>query len=145
MSIIFKNVTKDNWIECISLSVLEEQKSFVASNLYSLAQSKYDTEMRPVCIYDNEKMIGFAMYAQEPETGRTWIIRFMIDIKYQNKGYGKAALTELINLLKNTFNCTEIYLSYEPDNDIANKLYSNAGFVKTGEIEEGELVSKLSM
>lgn len=145
MSIVFKDVTKDNWIECISLSVLDEQKSFVAPNVYSLAQSKFDTEMRPVCIYDNEKMIGFAMYAQEPETGHIWIVRFMIDKKYQNKGFGKVALTELVNLLKNTFNCTEIYLSYEPENDIADKLYSNAGFVKTGEIEDGELVSKLSI
>lgn len=145
MNIEIRDVTKDNWKECISLSVLEEQKSFVASNVFSLAQSKFDTEMVPVCIYENNKMIGFAMYAKEPETGRIWIVRFMIDKQYQNKGLGKLALKELISLLQNKFHCMEIYLSYEPDNIIAEKLYSNAGFIKTGEIEEGEMVSKLNI
>ena len=143
MKIEFRNVSKSDWKECISLSVLEEQKGFIASNAVSLAQSKFDTEMVPVCIYNNDQMVGFAMYAQDPETDHIWIIRFMIDKNYQNKGLGKAALKKLIGLLQNTFECTEIYLSYEPDNTIADKLYGTIGFVKTGEVEDGELVSKL--
>lgn len=145
MKIEFKNVTKDTWKECISLSVHKEQKGFIASNTLSLAQSKFETEMVPVCIYKNEQMVGFAMYAQDPETNHVWIIRFMIDKNYQNRGLGTAALKVLIDLLRNTFECAEIYLSYEPDNITAEKLYSTIGFIKTGEIEEGELVSKLSL
>ena len=34
-----QEITEDNFAECVKLTVKEEQKAFVASNLYSLAQA----------------------------------------------------------------------------------------------------------
>jgi len=144
MSIEFKKITKNNWQEVISLSVNDDQTDFVASNVFSLAQAKYEKEMVPVAIYHCKVMVGFAMYGKDPATNRIWIVRFMIDQRFQKQGFGEAAIEHLVDLLMKTYNCTELYLSFEPDNIVADKLYSKAGFVRTGEIEEGELVMKLS-
>lgn len=34
-----RKITWDNWEECINLKVTEEQDNFIASNIYSMAQS----------------------------------------------------------------------------------------------------------
>jgi diamine N-acetyltransferase len=36
-----KPITKDNWEEAIELKVKEEQKLFMASNLYSIAEVQF--------------------------------------------------------------------------------------------------------
>ncbi|MPN03511.1 hypothetical protein SDC9_150741 [bioreactor metagenome] len=38
-----------------------------------------------------------------------------------------------------------VLLSYEPDNLVAKALYKSIGFVETGDIEDGELVAKLTL
>ena len=53
-------VTKENWRECINLKLSADQESFVSSNLFSLAQSKFETCRNPCAIYnDKEEMVGF--------------------------------------------------------------------------------------
>lgn len=61
----------------------------------------------------------------------------MIDEKYQGKGYGRAAALEVIKRLRQNENCKEIYLSCNPENIIAEKLYKSIGFERTGELNEG--------
>lgn len=85
MDLYFSDITKKNWEECIALSVSEEQNKFVASNVYSLAQSKFETEMCPLGIYVNDKMVGFLMYVKDSNACKAWIVRFMIDKSYQKK------------------------------------------------------------
>ena len=43
----------------------------------------------PMCIYDNDTLIGFAMYGmiQEPAYTRLWFDRLLIDKQHQGKGY----------------------------------------------------------
>ena len=139
-----KKINKDNYQECLDLQVSDTQKGFVASNEYSLAQAWvfYDTAY-PFAIYAEDKMVGFVMMGYYPEKDIYDIWRFMIDEQYQNKGYGKAALQLSIEYLKNEFHVKEIFLSFEPNNTIAERLYSKAGFKRTGEIDDGEIVMRL--
>jgi len=44
MNLIFKAIDNDNWRECIELSVEENQKCFVASNSYSILESKFEEQ-----------------------------------------------------------------------------------------------------
>lgn len=134
------DITAANWIECIKLSVLPEQKSFVAPNVYSLAESKYHPDMIPLGISCDGKLAGFAMIGYEPEKSKSWIIRFMIDAKLQKKGYGSEALAGLIKLLSEKYPHCDIRLSVEPENAAAIKLYEKFGFRATGEIDDGEHV-----
>ncbi|WDV44373.1 GNAT family N-acetyltransferase [Clostridiaceae bacterium M8S5] len=145
MNISFKEINKENWEECINLDVRKEQEKFVASNWYSILEAKFGEKLYPLCIYDNETMIGFLMYDFDPETGRWELSRFMIDKKYQRKGYGKMSMIQLVNLMKEKLGNIKFYLSIEPKNLIAQKLYESIGFKKTGEIMWDEEVMVIEL
>lgn len=138
MKIRFCEITEENWEEAIALKVRPGQEHFVASNLYSIAQSKVIPVMEPLAICSGERMVGFCMTGPETATGRIWIVRFMIGQAYQGKGYGRAALTALIPLVRERYHCQKIYLSVHPDNQTAIRLYTSLGFFPTGEKEFGD-------
>ena len=140
--ITLTEINQSNWEQCISLSVFPEQKNFVATNVFSLAQSKIFPDMLPLGICNDGQLVGFAMIGYE--TGRSWIIRFMIDSKHQKKGYGKEALDVLIKFLYEKYGKSPVRLSVEPENTVAIKLYESFGFIPTGEMEEGERVFELA-
>ena len=141
-----KKIDKNNYNECINLQVSDEQKNFVASNVYSLGQAwvYYDTAY-PFAIYADDMMVGFVMMGYYKPKGVYNIWRFMIDERFQRKGYGRAALRLAIGYLKEKFNVTEIYLSFHPDNIVAEKLYNSVGFQRTGEMEYDEIVMCLKV
>ncbi len=68
----------------------------------------------------------------------------MVDRRYQGKGYGRAAMRLLLDRLRTIPGCDEVAISYEPENDVARRLYASCGFRETGEIIEGETVARLS-
>ena len=90
-------------------------------------------------------MVGFVMMSYYAEKNLYDIWRFMIDERFQNKGYGKAALQLSIEYLCKEFNVKEIFLSFEPNNAVAEKLYSNAGFRRTGEMDGNEIIMRLDI
>ncbi len=143
--ITLRAVTKENWIECIKLSVNESQKAFVATNVFSLAQASVYSSYTPLAIYSDDLMVGFALYGVDPDDNQMGISRLMIDQRHQRKGYGRAALVQLIERIKREASARHaIYLSFEPQNKNAEALYTSLGFAHTGEVEEGELIMKLT-
>ncbi|EPL5454992.1 GNAT family N-acetyltransferase, partial [Pseudomonas aeruginosa] len=46
-----RTITRDDWETCIDLKVARHQAHFVASNLYSLAQSRFLPGFRAVGIH----------------------------------------------------------------------------------------------
>ena len=142
----FREITENNYDDCLKLEVSEDQKTFVASNVYSLAQAWvfYDTAY-PFAIYADNIMVGFIMMGYYKPKGIYNIWRLMIDKRFQGKGYGKAALVLAVKYLKEKYNVSEIFLSFEPDNTVAEKLYSSIGFQRTGEVENNEIVMCLKV
>ena len=138
MEVTLREIDKSNWRECIKLKVREDQQNFVASNVFSIAQSKVEPYCIPLAIHDGDTMVGFTMYALDPADGHYWIVRLMIDEKHQGKGYGKAAMLALLDRLKEFPDCDEVRLSYVPENLDAERLYLGLGFEKTGLVEDGE-------
>lgn len=116
MSIIIKNITKDNWEECIKLSVSKDQQAFLPSNAYSLLEAAYDPNIKTAGIYKDETMIGFSAYALDADNDLS-LTKFMIDESFQGKGYGKQALVKVLNKIKATYANKEIWLSIHPKND----------------------------
>ncbi|MCM1988895.1 GNAT family N-acetyltransferase [Oceanirhabdus seepicola] len=154
-----RKITWDNWEACISLEIKEEQDDFIASNKFSLAQSYVallNDELPPMtyAIHNDDTVIGFIMMyydtAEENDYGDEecyGICRFMIDKRFQGKGYGKEAFTQAIELIK-TFpqgKASVVYLSYNPKNMVAKNLYASFGFEETGEIDDGEAVARLNL
>ncbi|MBU9712614.1 GNAT family N-acetyltransferase [Evansella tamaricis] len=138
-----KEINEKNWEKCISLRVGKDQEQFVASNIYSLVQSRYETSYIPLAAYDEEEMVGFVMYGKDPDDGVYWIVRLMVGEKFQGKGYGKQILLKTMEQIKMLPDCGSfIITSYVPENTIAEKLYEKVGFIKTGEIIDEENIMK---
>lgn len=150
-----RKITYDNFNECIKLEPNEEQKNYVASNIYSIAEAyvvltNNECIPMPYALYNDDIMVGFIMLSygeddKNKDENVYGIWRFMIDKKYQGKGYGKEAMEKALELIR-TFphgKASTVYLSYEPENIVAKSLYASFGFEETGEIEEEEAVAKL--
>ncbi|MCY6356330.1 GNAT family N-acetyltransferase [Clostridium sp. ZS2-4] len=88
MNIEFKQIDRTNYNECIELSLNEEQKKFVAPNMFSLVESAYEPNLYPLGIYNDGKMVGFILYDFDVELDGWSMSRFMVDVKYQNQGFG---------------------------------------------------------
>ncbi|WP_044640321.1 GNAT family N-acetyltransferase [Risungbinella massiliensis] len=148
MQIQLKEITRENWKECIKLQPAKEQQHFVASNLYSIAESKFYPSCYTMAIYAAEVMVGFTLYGYDQDTdtlGEYWISRLMIDEKYQRKGYAKAAMLQVLQQLRETPDCKKVKISYHPDNQIAAKLYQSLGFKEIGMAEWQEMVAELDL
>lgn len=136
--ITLRTITLTNWQECIQMQLPEEQARLVASNLYSLAEAYVQPELTPRAIYAGEQMIGFVMTHHLEAENYTWIPRFMIGRDYQGRGYGRAAMQHVIDVLKSERPETPILLSLIPANVAARNLYLSMGFEDTGEHTHGE-------
>ncbi|WP_291563555.1 MULTISPECIES: GNAT family N-acetyltransferase [unclassified Clostridium] len=149
MNIYFKNITADNWREAIALKISKEQERYLPhSNLISIAESKFYPEWTTLGIYKDEDIIGFSIYGLEDERDKEiWLIRYMIDERYQGQGYGKYTLEKLIEKIKEETKCDRICLSFHPESRVAEKLYSGLGFKQfiTGFEAEDEIFYKLEI
>ena len=146
-TITLRPITDENREAVLALTVRDDQP-FVAPNDASLEEAeKANAEnpgyARPFGIYADDKLVGFCMFAFDPEDedeeDRYWLWRFMIDKNEQGKGYGQAALSEIINYFKEN-GADRLYLSTEPENELGLHVYHKAGFKETGMISYGEAV-----
>lgn len=150
MDIILKDITEENWEECIFLTTNKDGKAtlveeFVASNGLSMVQSTMEKGWTIKAAYDNETMVGFTMYGYNHIDKFYEICRLMIDHKYQNKGYGRKTLLKVIDEMKQIEDCKDIMISFDPKNSIAKNLYMELGFKDTGRVLYDELVYSLNV
>ncbi|MBR4743707.1 MAG: GNAT family N-acetyltransferase [Oscillospiraceae bacterium] len=146
-TITLRPITDENREAVLALTVRDDQP-FVAPNDASLRQAEEANAenpgyARPFGIYADDKLVGFCMFAFDPEDedeeDRYWLWRFMIDKEEQGKGYGQAALAEIIKYFKKN-GADRLYLSTEPENELGLHVYHKAGFKETGMISYGEAV-----
>jgi len=142
--VTLRRVSSGNWREVFAVRARRDQSRWVSDVTRYLALCRYGGEWNPIAIGIDGQVIGFAMWANDPDDlGSYWIGGFVIDRKQQRKGYGRAALAALITYLRAMPGCRDVALSYIPDNAIAARLYAEAGFVETGETEGDEVVARL--
>ncbi|HPQ46685.1 MAG TPA: GNAT family N-acetyltransferase [Clostridia bacterium] len=133
-----REISMENFLECIKLSVSDMQKGFVASNMFSLAEAKADGVSVPLAIYDGDTMVGFIMYDYDEKERTGWISRLMVDQRYQGRGHGRWAMMEVIGRLREIEGIKIMRTSFAPENSAARKLYTSLGFKLTGEQIDGE-------
>jgi diamine N-acetyltransferase len=131
-----KPVTRENLEEVLALRVAEGQEKYVISNAESLSRAYvYSETAYPFAIYDDDIIVGFIMMGYYEVKGYYTLWEFMIDHKYQNKGYGRKALKLGLEFVRDKFGQVDIYTGVTPGNTVAKKLYESVGFVSTGLIE----------
>ncbi len=129
---------KSEWNNISSLSVATNQEGFIETSAKCLDDAQndaYGMKWDFYGVYDELNLVGFAMHGRQEfwplPYSQVWLDRFMIDKKYQGKGYGKQAMVLIIKRLFYYYKCKKIYLSVHADNVAAIKLYENLGFKKT--------------
>ena len=146
-------VTVQNWRDLIKLKVNDDQNHFVASNLYSIAEAQFGFEdeghwtFYPYGAYVGDDPVGFVMYCYNFDHSRfqAFIMRLMVDQRYQGKGYGREIMQLVLNTLRGEERIANVGISYEPENAIAQKLYASLGFVEPGEMLDGETLAVLKL
>lgn len=119
--IALRKVDGTNIWDILKLEVSEPQKKLVASNSQSIIEA-YISEhgngyALPLGIYNDSQPVGFLMIGFDRNgfwtnapyiaSGNYYLWRFMIDRKYQNKGYGKSALKEALKYIAFPFGKAE--------------------------------------
>jgi len=157
LMITLQPVTANNFVECIELTPTADQQArgYIAPNVLSLAQAYVERWWIPLAVYLDTTMIGFvlhgrwpegpfaAFWGDKPKPGIDYILRMMIDRRYQGQGYGKATLTALIERIKMQPDCLAIELDYDSKNIAAARLYTGCGFQPLKENEHGEILARL--
>lgn len=146
-------VTANNWKTLINLKVSDEQSHFVASNLYSIAEAQFGFEDEehwdyfPFGAYIQDEPVGFVMYALNPSHFRfqAFVSRLMVDHHFQARGYGRQIMQLVLDDFRKNEAVKNVGISYEPENEIARRLYASLGFVEPGELVDGETLAVLQL
>ena len=151
---------KNVW-DILRLKVGESQKNFVASNDVSIIEAyiavTHHGKAFPFGIYDGDTPVGFCMIgfgadddwedapAVAKDNYNVW--RFMIDERYQGKGYGRAAMKLIMDYIGSEpcGPAEYCWLSYEPENERAKALYASFGFRETGAFDGDEAIAVLKL
>ena len=161
-----EKIDSTNIWEIVDLKVFKSQKSFVAANWVSIVQAygvrDSATAAFPFAIYNDKRPVGFLMIGfNEAAMYENWddveapkslvnnysLWRLMIDKRYQKRGYGREAIKQALDFIR-TWPCGKAEycsLSYEPENEVARKLYRSLGFMENGEMDGDEIVAVLKL
>lgn len=113
-------------------------------NAISIAEAKYDSEMYPNAIYNNNVLIGFFMYKRtEIQAEKATICRFMIDDRFQHKGLEEKALEHILRGLK--IQGVKKVVFIDKANENAKKRYLSFGFHFTEDIDKTECCYELEL
>jgi len=133
-------VSRENFRQVASLAVADHQNEFVATNAYSIAEASVFPAQHPLVVFHGDEPVGFCMWAKDSASGQYWVVRLMIDARFQGRGFGRAAMEKLLALMRAEGARDQIYVSFVPGNAVARNLYASMGFLDTGRIEDDETV-----
>ncbi len=158
--VTLRKITGENLWEIVALQVEEEQRTFVAPNMQSLAEAYVANSnggvAQPFGVYAGDAPVGFVMIgygcgdwpdAPKVALDSYCLWRLMIDRQHQGKGYGKAAVEEALRYIRSfpLGQADHCWLSYEPENAVARRLYRSFGFEETGEYDGDEAIAVLPL
>ena len=132
-------ITEDNWMEAAGLSVRDDQKKYVATAVGIIARGYVyrDLNSKVFVIEDGETLVGMALvreFGSEP-LGYD-LQQFMIDERFQGRGYGTAALRLILDELRKEGHYGQVEVCVKKDDAAAIHLYRKHGFTDSGYIDE---------
>ena len=138
-------VTDDTVRAVCLLQVAPDQRLFVAPNAVSFAEAMFQPKAWFRAVVADDVPVGFVMLSVDTDEPEYYLWRFMIDATYQGRGYGRAAMTALVEHVRTLPNATELLVSWVSVPGGPEPFYIELGFEPTGEINEGEVVARLRL
>lgn len=133
------DINEENWIDFTRLSVSKEQQGFLDHPIGIIARGYvYRTSNAKVIgIADDDRIVGIALVKDLDEDPACYDLQqFMIDERYQNKGFGTAALKQILSLLKDEGKYTCVEVCVNKSDTQALRVYERLGFTDTGYIDD---------
>lgn len=127
------------------LHVAPDQRRFVAPNAVSFAEAMFEPKAWFRAVVADDVPVGFVMLSIDPATPEYYLWRFMIDQRYQGRGYGRAAIQMLIEHVRTQPGATELLVSWVPEAGSPEPFYRGLGFEPTGQVDDGEVVARLRL
>jgi uncharacterized protein YdhG (YjbR/CyaY superfamily)/GNAT superfamily N-acetyltransferase len=135
MTIHLRKITDANRDAVRALRVRPDQTRFVASVSRSLADAAATPQANPWyrAIYRDDEPVGFVLLSWNvpPDRpgilGRYFLWRLLIDARHQGQGIGRAALTQIADLIR-ADGGTELRTSYQPGDGEPWPFYQRLGF-----------------
>lgn len=140
-----REVSGETVREICALQVAPDQRGFVAPNAVSFAEAHYEPKAWYRAIYADGRPVGFVMLSIDTETPEYYLWRFMIDGGFQGRGFGRAALTLIVEYVRSLPNARELLVSWVRGEGSPEPFYLGLGFVPTGEVDGGEVVARLEL
>ncbi len=140
--ISLRKITEENFIDAFNLKLGNGQEKFVSHPIRSLAQAYvYRAQCQPFGIYNEDQMVGYVMVIYDHDVPEYDIWHMMIDIKHQGKGFGRAALEQVIAYIRTKpfGDSDRIVLTCNLNNSHALAMYKDMGFLETGIIDDEEV------
>jgi diamine N-acetyltransferase len=150
-TVTLREITDDNRDAVTALSAGAAEGRYVASVAKSFVDAAETPEGNPWyrAIYAGDEPVGFVMLSWNVTPGPgifgPWFLwRLLIDERFQRRGYGRAALDRVVEIVR-AEGATELLTSYVPGDDGPWPFYEKYGFRPTGEIDEDEIVIRLPL
>lgn len=151
-TIELREVSGENREAIRALRVRPDQEQFVASVEGSFRDAEETPEGNPWyrAVYADGMPVGFVMLSwnvtPQPGIRGPWFLwRLLIDQAHQGRGYGKATLDAIVELIR-AEGATDLLTSYHPGEGEPLPFYLAYGFEPTGEIDEdGEPILRLEL
>ncbi len=131
-------INEQNWLDVKQLKVNAEQEGFLDSAVGILARGYVyrGQRARVLGIERNGEMIGVALVKDLDEEPACYDLQqFMIDSRWQGKGYGTEALRLILAMLEEErkYDCVEVCV--KRTDAAALRVYEKAGFKDTGYVD----------
>jgi len=142
-----REITSETVVQICKLSdtLSEQEQKMVAPNAISIAQAHFSDKAWFRAIYADEMAVGFIMLYDDSENPEYFLWRLMIAGPYQGKGYGRKAIELLVEYVKTRPGAKELSTSYVPIEGGPEGFYRKMGFEPTGEVDDGEIVVRLTL
>lgn len=132
-------INENNWLQAASLKVSDKQKGFLDSSLGIIARgyAYRSSNARVLGIACDEILVGLALVKDMDEEPACYDLQqFMIDERYQNKGYGTQALKLILAMLSKERKYSQAEVCVKNKAYAALRVYEKSGFTDTGYIDE---------
>ena len=131
-------IDEENFFAVRALSVREDQRRFLDSPLGILARGyAYRAQRaRVLAVADGETVVGLLLVKDMDEEPVCYDLQqFLIDSRFQGKGYGRASLGLLLDRLKAEGKYADVEVCVDRQNAAALALFTGAGFRDTGYVD----------
>ena len=132
-------VTEDNWMDIASLSVQEHQKGYVAPAVGILARGYVyrDCGGHVYAFEHDGVLVGLALVREFTDEPLGYDLQqFMIDARFQGRGFGSEALGLILDVLRREAHYDHVEACVKKADEAAIRLYEKHGFKDSGYVDE---------